>query len=217
MTLLLRTRLTPPAGSGVEQPLCCPDGVPEPMVQSVGSSFLRSFDMNTGFQNLDGNGKPVLIKSPLPVAFIAIVAHVDKTTHGINPGVPILPIPGLSVTTGDHFLVGIFDLRAFHFSPTSQPPLVNTDRNEGFSLEGIYPNPFNPSASFQLSVEEDQVVKIEMYDLLGRRVSSIFDGELRAHQPRLFNFNASHLSSGRYLLQISGQTFTTSRTVTLLK
>ena len=215
--LVITNQVDAPAGSGAEQPLCCPNGVPEPMVQSVGASFLRSFDMNTGFQNLDASGKPILIRSPLPVAFIAIVAHVDKTTHGINPGVPILPVPGLSVTTGDHFLVGIFDLRAFHFSSSASASQVNTEVNDGYTLEGIYPNPFNPSASFQLSVEEEQVVKVEMYDLLGRRVSAIFEGELKAHQPRLFNFNASNLSSGRYLLQISGQTFTTSRTVTLLK
>ena len=215
--LVITNQVDAPAGSGAEQPLCCPNGFPEPMVQSVGASLLRSFDLSTGFQNLDANGRPVLIRSPLPVAFIAIVAHVDKTTHGINPGVPILPIPGLSVTTGDHFLVGIFDLRTFHFSPGSNAPQGTAETNGGYSLQGIYPNPFNPSASFQLSVEEDQVVRIEVYDILGRHVSNVFDGELRANQPRLFNFDASHLSSGRYLLQITGQTFNATRNLTLVK
>ena len=215
--LVITNQVDAPAGSGAEQPLCCPNGVPEPMVQSVGSSLLRSFDLSTGFQNLDGNGRPVLIRSPLPVAFIAIVAHVDKTTHGINPGVPILPIPGLSVTTGDHFLVGIFDLRAFHFSPSANAPELDADTNGGYTLQGIYPNPFNPSTSFQLSVEEDQAVRIEIYDVLGRRVSTLFDGNMEANQAQLFNFNASNLSSGRYLLQISGQTFSASRNLTFLK
>lgn len=103
-----------PAGSEAEQPDCCPDGIPLPAPQAVGASYLRKFDLATGYQELGADGRPELVRSPVAVDFIAIVAHVDKTTHGIDPGVPILPIPGTSVTTGDHFLVGMFDLRELH-------------------------------------------------------------------------------------------------------
>ncbi len=51
------------------------------------------------------------MRSPVPVSFIAIVAHTDKQTHGINPGIPTLPPPGVSCTSGDHYLVGLSDLR----------------------------------------------------------------------------------------------------------
>jgi len=103
-----------PVGSEAEQPLCCTPGLPDAIPQPVGSSLLRRFDPETGFQRLDEQGRPELIRSPIAVDFIAIVAHVDKATHGTNPGIPILPIPGTSVTTGDHFLLGMFDLRDLH-------------------------------------------------------------------------------------------------------
>ena len=206
-----------PSGSGVEQPLCCPDGVPAPIPQPIGSSLLRSFDLATGFQNLDTEGRPVLIRSPLPVAFIAIVAHVDKTTHGINPGVPILPIPGLSVTTGDHFLVGIFDLRAYHQANGASASQSSAAPGETFKIEGVYPNPFNPSTSFQLTVQQSQRVQIDVYDVSGRKVRHISDEILQEHQPKFYSFNASNLASGRYILKITGEHFSSSRPLILSK
>lgn len=216
--LVNTNQIDAPSGSGAEQPLCCPDGFPVPIPQPIGSSLLRSFDLTTGFQNLDATGRPVLIRSPLPVAFIAIVAHVDKTTHGINPGVPILPIPGLSVTTGDHFLVGIFDLRAYHPSnSTGMSQLDDVPMEQGFKMEGVYPNPFNPSTSFQLTVEESQRVRIEVYDVSGRLVRRLTDEILEENQSKFFSFNADDLASGRYILQITGDHFSTSRPLILSK
>lgn len=212
-----------PAGSGFEQPLCCPNGLPAPTLQSVGSSLLRTFDMNTGFQILDETGKPVLARSPLAVAFIAIVVHIDKTTHGINPGVPILPIPGISATTGDHFLLGIFDLRALHpgagkstlgFSGIHDRSTLN---EQGFQLSGIYPNPFNPSAAFQVSLTESQEVNIEVYDMLGRSVARIHQGQLEAGRQHMFTFNAEGLASGKYMVSLRGETFNTTRQIALVK
>ncbi len=92
-------------------------------IQAVGSSFLREFDPETGFQKIDANGKPILVRSPVPLAFYAIVLHTDKQTHGINPGVPTPPAPGMPWTTGDHFLIGMFDLRRFWEVPLN-PPVI---------------------------------------------------------------------------------------------
>lgn len=99
-----------PAGNVAFQPLCCPGTSYDP----VGAAFLRVFDpAATGFQLLGANGLPELVRSPVAGAFIAIVSHLDLQTHGIVAGIPILPIPGQPVSSGDHFLIGLFDLRAF--------------------------------------------------------------------------------------------------------
>ncbi len=210
-----------PSGHDAEQPLCCPDGFPAPIYQAAGSSYLRAYDMNTGYQQLDSNGNPILIRSPRAVDFLAIVVHTDKTTHGINPGIPILPIPGLSATTGDHFLLGIFDLRALHPSAGSSAAGPDTPSGqlltEGFQLSKVYPNPFNPTTSFQISVAETQHVTIEVYDMLGRFVSLVHDGELAKDQGHLFTFDASTLASGRYLLRATGERFITNQHLMLVK
>jgi hypothetical protein len=107
------TQAAAPAGSIAFQPLCCPNGIPAPSAQPIAASFLRAFDPLTGYQLVGENGRPELIRSPVPVAFLAIVAHLDRQTHGIVPGIPVPPAAGVSASVGDHFLVGMFDLRAF--------------------------------------------------------------------------------------------------------
>lgn len=104
--------------NGAEQPECCPAGPPPPTTQfqAIGAASLRQFDAN-GFQTLDANGVPVLVRSPDRIAGLVIVAHTDKITHGIFPGAPIFPLdpeqgpPGSHMLSGDHYLIGIVDLR----------------------------------------------------------------------------------------------------------
>ena len=106
------TQAGAPSDSVAYQPLCCPNGIPAPSYEPIASAYLRAFDPVTGYQLRDSLGRSQLIRSPVPVAFVAIVAHVDKLAHGINPGIPILPVPGTTADSGDHFLVGMFDLRS---------------------------------------------------------------------------------------------------------
>jgi hypothetical protein len=102
------------AGSGPEQPVCCPNGFPAPRPQPIGASFLRQFDQDTGLPVLGPDGRPELVRSPVPAAVIALVVHTDETTHGISAGIPIPPIPGTPADRGDHYTLGLFDLRALH-------------------------------------------------------------------------------------------------------
>lgn len=67
------------------------------------SDYLREYDPKTGYEKLDRSGKPVIVRSPLKAIGIAIVAHIDKTTHGIAPGY-------LGV---DHFEIASFKLKKF--------------------------------------------------------------------------------------------------------
>lgn len=50
------------------------------------SSYLRLYDQETGFEKLL-NGNPVPVRSPVKSLGVEIVAHVDKTTHGISQGI----------------------------------------------------------------------------------------------------------------------------------
>ena len=93
-------------------------------ISVTGSSYLFEFDNFTGFRMTDSNGRPVVIRSPNPISFFAVVLHTDKQTHGLSPGVPTPPLPGTPWTFGDHFLIGMFDLRFLWDSPPSPPTLT---------------------------------------------------------------------------------------------
>jgi hypothetical protein len=85
------------------------------------------------------------------------------------------------------------------------------------ALSAVYPNPFNPSAAFTLSVRQPQYVSLGLYDVLGRRVATLFDGHLDASASHAFSIDGSGLASGAYLVRANGERFTASRRVTLLK
>ena len=71
---------------------------------------------------------------------------------------------------------------------------------------GHYPNPFNPQATITYDLPTDAPVRLEVFDLLGRRVALLVDAPVRAgtHQVR---FDGSRLASGLYLyrMQALGQ------------
>lgn len=51
------------------------------------SSYLRKYDSNTGYELLDKNGDPQVVNSPVKALGVEVIAHVDKSTHGISQGV----------------------------------------------------------------------------------------------------------------------------------
>jgi len=88
---------------------------------------------------------------------------------------------------------------------------------EGFVLSAVYPNPFNPQASFTLDVARAQAARVALYDALGREVAVLHDGPLAARATHRFTLDGSGLPSGAYVVRVVGETFTAARRVTLLR
>lgn len=84
------------------------------------------------------------------------------------------------------------------------------------ALEQNYPNPFNPSTSIRFQLPNSGDVRLDVHDMLGRRVATLVDGPLTAgsHEVR---FDGSNLTSGLYLYSISTPDSKITRTMTLLK
>jgi len=78
-----------------------------------------------------------------------------------------------------------------------------------FSLLQNYPNPFNPSTTIPFSLAGSGHVTLKVFDLLGKEVALLVDGELPAGDHRV-TFDASHLTTGIffYRLQMGTRTFT---------
>lgn len=91
------------------------------------------------------------------------------------------------------------------------------DRPDGFVLSAAFPNPFNPQTSFSLTTERRQEVTVEVFNILGISVKRLFKGTMDANETRTFTFEADDLPSGIYLYRVSGESFTATRQMTLLK
>ena len=88
---------------------------------------------------------------------------------------------------------------------------------EDFILESNYPNPFYSTTTLRYVVPEETEVKIEVYDVLGRRVQTLVEDPQHARGNHTVDFSGEELSSGVYIARlISGDT-TLIQKMTLVK
>ena len=85
-----------------------------------------------------------------------------------------------------------------------------------FALEQNYPNPFNPSTSIRFRVPEEGWVTLAVYDLLGREIATVVDGQ-KAPGSYAVEFDASGLASGLYVYRLTAGSFTQTRKMMLVR
>lgn len=83
-------------------------------------------------------------------------------------------------------------------------------------LSAAYPHP-SPQTAFTLTVRRPQHVRIDLFDLNGRRVDTLYEGFLQAGTPRRFTIGGNDLPSGVYLYRVVGEDFAESRAVVLVR
>lgn len=97
---------------------------------------------------------------------------------------------------------------------------VNIDRDptlpSDYALHQNYPNPFNPSTNINFTIPVAGNVQLNVYNVLGQRVSTLLNGPMSAGSHTV-NFSASRLSSGVYLYQLRAGDFVQNRTMLLIK
>ncbi len=87
-----------------------------------------------------------------------------------------------------------------------------------FFLTQGFPNPFNPSTTINYGLPVAQKVEIDLFDVLGRRISVLFAGERNAGTYSLnIDGNRLRLSSGIYFIVLRSPKFKAMRKIVLLK
>ena len=88
---------------------------------------------------------------------------------------------------------------------------------EEFNLLPNYPNPFNPTTTIAYEVPDEAPVEITVYDILGRKISTLVNDA--SHRAGSFDisFNGSGLGSGVYLVRLSTDSTSKVQKMTLLK
>jgi hypothetical protein len=89
---------------------------------------------------------------------------------------------------------------------------------EAFRLTS-YPNPVQRQATVKVTVQTEQEVQLRLYDVLGRRLATLYDGSLPAQESRTMTLRPDDLglSSGAYVLRLVGEEGTRTRRLTVLR
>ncbi|MBI5809025.1 MAG: T9SS type A sorting domain-containing protein [Ignavibacteriales bacterium] len=163
--------------------------------------------MSTEYGQYDKSGKflpfPVptskWTKDQLSAYWNAITAHNDKSGGIHNPKYVVTGLLGamklLKLST---------DIRQDEEMPTT------------YALYQNYPNPFNPTTNIKFAIPKSGNVKLVVYDILGKEVSTLVNNYMNAGQ-YTFEFDAKNLASGIYLYRIEADNFVKVNKMILMK
>jgi len=85
-----------------------------------------------------------------------------------------------------------------------------------FALGQNYPNPFNPSTVIQYVIPGAAFVTLEVFDLLGRSVRTLVNGE-QGSGPHSVRFDATGLASGVYFYRLKAAGLTQTKKMMILR
>jgi hypothetical protein len=91
-----------------------------------------------------------------------------------------------------------------------------------YALEQNYPNPFNPSTQIAFTIPEASNVTLEIYNMLGEKVSTLVDSRRLSAGRYEYTWNGKdnfggRLSSGVYLYRIQAGEFVQIKKMMMLK
>lgn len=104
-------------------------------------------------------------------------------------------------------------------NPTGNPiGIINISSEipSAFKLYQNYPNPFNPSTKFKFDLSSETNVKIEIYDLSGKKLETVENEFLKAGSYEAA-WDAANYSSGIYYYQLTTDNFSQNKKMIVLK
>jgi hypothetical protein len=93
---------------------------------------------------------------------------------------------------------------------------IDNHIHDSFSINNIYPNPFNPVVNIEYSLATSDLVNISIYDLNGQLVDQLFTGNQVVGNHNI-SWHASEMSSGIYIIMIQSGDVILSDQLILLK
>ncbi|PSQ91253.1 MAG: hypothetical protein BRD43_00235 [Bacteroidetes bacterium QS_4_64_154] len=82
-------------------------------------------------------------------------------------------------------------------------------------LLSTYPNPAQQQVTLRYAVPQRQDVKIHLYDILGRRIQTVVNGERKGRHER--QLDVSQLASGVYFLRLAAGGKTRTQKLTIVR
>jgi len=93
---------------------------------------------------------------------------------------------------------------------------ISSEFPDRFFLSQSYPNPFNPTTNINFTIPKSGFVKMIVYDINGREISTLVNQEMRPGSYKV-DFDGSNLSSGIYYYTMTGGDFAETKKMMLVK
>jgi subtilisin family serine protease len=184
--------------------------------QNLNFKGLAGVDVLTGFtaqEKWDALSGGVNMTMPPPgLACFVISAGPINLAAGDTTTVGFGIIKGGNLI---ELLANTVTARAKYFATVGITP-VSENIPDRFELFQNYPNPFNPSTTIKFALPKNGLVKIKVYDMLGKEVANLVNEEVKAGTYEV-KFNGAGLSSGMYFYRIETPEFTEVKKMIMIK
>lgn len=137
--------------------------------------------------------------------------NIDEAFGIVVDGANNIYVTGNSTGSGTSM-----DFGTIKYSQVTGVTPVSNEIPKVYNLSQNYPNPFNPSTTVNFDLPNSSQAKLVVYDMLGRQVDVLLDGQLNAGRYKV-DWNASNFSSGVYFYKLSAGDFTDTKKLTLVK
>jgi hypothetical protein len=190
----------------------------QPDSNSFGCQELRWGD-------IDGDGDPDLAEIHFSTGHLRIYLNVDGVLESTPSWQYDGNAVGMALALGDINGDGHLDVAMGQSGTPSVLIFLNTSttaidddiaRPGIFALRQNYPNPFNASTTIEFELSQQENVSISVYDLLGRQITTIANGEYSAGSHSV-TWQADDISSGIYFYHLDAGDRTETRRMVLLK
>jgi len=99
---------------------------------------------------------------------------------------------------------------------TESPIMTVAAEVFAYQLHANWPNPFNPTTAITYDLKESGTVFLRVFDVLGREVAVLVEGDQNAGRHTV-TFDGSSLSSGIYFYRLDAGGFTDTKKMVLMK
>ena len=124
-----------------------------------------------------------------------------------------------------NYSFGSFKVQIRDLNDLGQSLSINDDIQlspYSYSLLDNYPNPFNPKTQIRFSIGKRENVKLIVYDMMGRQVNTLIDGESFNSGYHVINWRGiddkgNRVPSGVYVYRIKAGDYIADKKMLLLK
>ncbi|QQS35878.1 MAG: T9SS type A sorting domain-containing protein [Ignavibacteriales bacterium] len=130
----------------------------------------------------------------------------------LGEGLPVLPIGDIKIhPTANYLAAGTYGRSMYKIDLNAVTNVESTSSAiNNFTLEQNYPNPFNPTTKIKFSISDVetghapslQMVTLNIYDVLGKKVTTLINEEKPAGSYEV-TFNGEGLASGVYYYKLT--------------
>jgi len=142
----------------------------------------------------------------------SLTRHPDGDTVSVDPFSQHVDVNGALFSPGTS-TDGSLNLLGLDDGSASLPEI--------FSLKQNYPNPFNPETNIDFSIPVTSDIRLEIYNVLGHRVNTLFNKQASAGTYRVKwngrDFNGRAVSAGVYFYKLEADRFTLTKKMIMLK